>query len=259
MTAPALTPEQEAALIAPRYNRLLRILTPDPQRLVPLIGRLRLELDGAESGAPMADLTAPLAGAEPWEAVAEALGTDAPQALLDGWLDMAPLVKLAALHGRIDPGTYTLRNVTPERLLEVLAGYGGMTPERAGFTPEGQVALTEAHIALQRNLQWQWTHRGTAEEVVEDGSWPGPSGDAKRVYGEMSFVELDMHRILGLPIEARTPEGYIALSETQVSELSALHLTVLAATQAFVENVTLDLSTPDAIATRAQWETWASN
>ncbi|MEJ6388657.1 hypothetical protein [Gymnodinialimonas ulvae] len=259
MTRPTLTSEQEAALIYPDYRRELRVLTPDPQRLVPLIGRLRLELDGAEAGAPMTDMIQPLDAGQPWEAVAEVLGTDEPQALVDGWIDLLPLLKLAALFGEIEPGLYVPRNVTPDRIVALLSGYGGVTLERAGLNADGQVMVTPAHIRLQRNLQWRWTHEDWAEATLMSGAWPGPSVDAKRVYGDMSFIELDMHRILELPVASRDADGFITLSDTQLSELGALHLTLQAATQVFIENVTLDLSTPEVAETLAQWEIWASN
>ncbi len=259
MTPPSLTPEQEAALSQPGYRRELRVLTPDPQRLLPLVGQLRLDIDGAEAGAPMADLSLPLTSGPPWEAVAEALGTEEPQALVDGWIDLVPLLKLAALFGEVQPGAYTPRNVTPDRILELVSGYGDMTPERAGLNAEGEVMLTPAHIRLQRNLQWRWSHEDFSEDAVWNGGWPGPATDPKRVYGDMSFIELDMHRILDLPVVSRNADGFITLSDTQLSELGALHLTLQAATQVFIENVTLDLSTREVAETLAQWEIWASN
>jgi hypothetical protein len=259
MTRPTLTREQEATLARPGYARELRLLTPDPQRLVPLIGQLRFELDGAESGAPQTDTVQPLADADPWDAVADALGTDDPQALVDGWVDLVVVLKLAAQFGQIAPGAYPLRNVTAARIQDLVSGYGDMTPERAGFDANGDVLLTPAHIRLQRNLQWQWTFDDGAEAVVARGGWPGPAADPKRVYGNMSFIALDMHRILELPIELRTPEGYIDLTETQLAEVMALHVTLQAATQVYVENVTLDLTTPEVAEVLAIWEGRAAN
>lgn len=245
MTArPALTPDQQSSLIDPRYPRDFSVRTPDPQRLVPLIGQLCLSMDGAESGAPMTDPNTPLTTGAPWEAVALALGTQDAQALLDGWLDMATLVRTAAWYGQIAPGTYDLRNRTQAQLMDALAGYGWSAAE-AGFDADGRVTLTEQKIILLRNQMWQWTHDEIGEEIYHDGGWPGPSVDPKRVYGDMSFIELDMHRVLELPIERRDDRGYIQLSDAQLASLSALHSTMLPATQVFLENVTLDLGAPE--------------
>ncbi|MEJ6394911.1 hypothetical protein V8J82_16725 [Gymnodinialimonas sp. 2305UL16-5] len=254
MSRPALTDAQVDMLINPGYERESTVMTPSPERLLPLIGQLRFELDGAEAGAPMTDGQAPLVDAAPWEAVGAALGAGDPQTLLDGWLDLLPLLRLASFYGQIEPGRYRLQNTTPEAVLDRVSGYGDMTLERAGFDAEGQVMLTEPHIRLLRDVQWRWTHDEIAEDIYFSfDMWPGPAIDPKRVYGDMSFIELDMHRILNLPVEERNADGFIELSATQEQELAALHLTLLAATQAFVENVALDLAADEAQQTLRRW------
>lgn len=253
MSAPDLNDTQFAALMQPRFEALTTFDAAAPEVLAPLLADLRFGWDGAESGAPMVDPGAPLVRGAVWDRVATQIGTSELDRVISAWLSMSGLMRLAGLFGQVEPGTYTLRNVDADWIMQAMAGYSGMTLARAGITADGQVRLSPDQISLIRNQYWEWTHFELAEEILLDTLWPGPSADPKRPYGDMSFYANDVHRILDWPIESRDADGWIQISPAQERAADDLHFTMLAATQVFFENVTLDTGSDDVVAVVEQW------
>lgn len=198
-----------------------------------LIRSLRLDWAGYEAGAPQADL------ANPWvlpsrQQFATVLGTQDEAGQIDVALQMVAAITVFFRHAEIAPGRYTTSNV-PLAALWSAAGIPGSAP--AAFD------LTEELIALARALAWQWPHEDEVDTALSAGAIPGPAVDAKRPYGDMSFYALDVHRVLDWPVESRTADGYIALSEAQVDAASRLHRLMLPVAQIFVEHARLAAGT----------------
>lgn len=240
-TPPSLDDEAINALMEPEWDDLYPddfVLT-QPQ--LDLIRNARMGWNTTEMGAPMLDLYRPYFGGPTARQVELALGEDA--------LDMEKAAFLISMvsafstffsNAKIEPGPYKLTNLDAEDI----AAAAMHDQERLawfGLNEDGTVALTQELIQLVRNLQWDWADEDDIAEVLYKGELPSPIVDPKRPYGDMSYFQLDIHRILEWRTEQKTSEGYIALTDAQELAASDLHFRTMLAAQAMIEHATIDL------------------
>ncbi len=207
-------------------------LGPDDVRL---IRRMRLGWNGTETGAVQQDPKRPFAGAGTLDLLAEALGPEAGEEANVAFLHQRPAALRAFCHSAaLDPGRYRIGNLDYVAV-EAELGWTRDWPDGIGLTPEMEIEVTADDIALVRNAQWQWPDEDDMHRAFEAGEVAGPTVDPKRPYGDMSFFDLDVHRILGWPVEARTEEGYVEVTDAQSDEVARLHFRQLCVMQAFLE------------------------
>ena len=238
---PSLDDEAINALMEPEWEDLYPegfVLT-QPQ--LDLIRKARLGWSTIEMGAPMLDLYRPYFGGPTSRLLEIALGEEA--------LDMEKAAFLISMvsafdtffrNGQIEPGTYQLANLDAEDVAAI-AGHDAERLSWYGLNADGTVTLTDDLIKLVRNLQWDWADEEDMAEVLYRGELPSPMVDPKRPYGDMSYFQLDIHRILGWPTEDKTPEGFVALTDAQELAASDLHFRTMLAAQAMIEHASIEL------------------
>ena len=97
------------------------------------------------------------------------------------------------------------------------------------------VAISEDHLALLRNIEIRWPSEWDTEERLDLGEYPAATADSKRPYGEFTFIEVDMARILGC-LPPAPPDGAFEPEPELAARLQKLHWQMLGAIQVFVEN-----------------------
>ncbi|WP_395307620.1 hypothetical protein V4U86_19685 [Mycobacterium sp. AMU20-3851] len=89
-----------------------------------------------------------------------------------------------------------------------------------------------------RGIEIRWPSEYDCEDRLAAGEYPAAAADSKRPYGEYTFIEVDMARILGeLP-----PGDGAAIFEPGpdlTRRLQRLHWQTLVAMQVFLERMTL--------------------
>lgn len=138
-----------------------------------LLKQSRLGWDGAERGAPMLDPDRPY-----------------------GRADLLAQAR-ALRHGTLAPGRYPPTNVAPAEVHGALRGYGELSFDDLGLDADGQVVVTEHHLKLLRAIEIRWPSTYDCADRLAAGEYPAAAADAKRPYGDFTFIEVDMARILG--------------------------------------------------------------
>lgn len=206
---------------------------------VALIRRIRLNWNGAEAGAPEVDLHQPYRGGRAVDLLDGLLGAESDDIERARFLVAMPAALTAFCQtARIAPGRYVLENIDRVQVDQAAGGDDGIAALFAIGRDMG-VEIGADEIALIRALQWRAAHADDAEMTLERGDVAGPTVDPKRPFGDMTFYQLDIHRVLGWPVERRNDKGYIELSEEQIERGQALHFRMLGALQAFLEAATL--------------------
>ncbi|MEM7056496.1 MAG: hypothetical protein AAF557_02805 [Pseudomonadota bacterium] len=203
-----------------------------------LIRRAVLVLDRVESGAPKLSGKIPFGSNDPWGDVQRAFGTSDDTATAAALVNFTNHLTDFSERAELTPGTYAMKNITADDLrrefdwLEADDAY-------LGLTPDGKVIVTEDHLKLIRGIYWEWPNEYDVEDTLAFDQWPMPAVDGKRPYGDMSFYQLDAHRLLEWPVEKRTADGYIELTEQQIEHGARLHTQMLGVTQVFLERAEL--------------------
>lgn len=186
-----------------------------------LIKLARLHWSRTENGAPELDPQNPYRDASTMEHLTLLLGEDRSEATQIAFLQsMVAAIAQFCATAQIAPGKYTLSS-PPD----------GVAP---------QVTLTPDLITLVRNLAWDWPDEDDMRDAQSAGEIAGPVVDPKRPYGDMSFYQLDIHRLLEWPIEHRNEDGFIQLSDSQIEAATLLHTQILGAAQAVLEHGEVD-------------------
>ncbi|WP_072396995.1 hypothetical protein [Hyphomicrobium sp. CS1GBMeth3] len=211
---------------------------------IELLRKMRLSWDGAERGAPMLDPERPYGRADLIAQLAEAFETDDAQALARRHVEMFYVLGRALKHGSLRPGRYPLRNIRGDDVRQAMRGYGadaGLIDADVGLDADGFATLTDEHLKLLREIQIVWPSQWEAEERLDDGTYPAAAADPKRPYGDFTYIEVDMARILGcLPPPPEGDEPAVFEPEPELAaHLQRLHWQTLSAMQAFVENAEL--------------------
>ncbi|AHB50387.1 hypothetical protein W911_15655 [Hyphomicrobium nitrativorans NL23] len=208
-----------------------------PAHLV-LLRQMRFSWDGAERGAPMLDPARPYGRRDLMAQLAEVFpGEDAPT-LAQRHVEMFFVLARVLVHGRLSSGRYILRNIEPDDLRAALRGYGGddeLSDADIGLDADGAVTVGDEHLKLMRDTQIRWPSEWDCEERLDEGAYPAAAMDSKRPYGDMTFIEIDMARILGR-LPPAPPDGVFEPEPALAAHLQRLHWQMLGAMQAFVEN-----------------------
>lgn len=221
----------------PRWERLWRGDFMLEDRHVALIRAARLNWNGVESGAPELDLQMPFAGADALE-ILQVWHPHAGEAeLVELLLDLPNALYAFIQSATLEPGRYAARNVDNDHIRDTMAGFSDVAP--FGWNEDFSFDLAADDLVLMRAAVWQWLHEDEADAVMAAGGLPVPNVDSKRPYGNLSAYTLDVHRALGWPIESKTKDGFVKLSEAQEKEAMRLHFRQVAAMQIFFENAEL--------------------
>lgn len=210
-----------------------------------LIRQSVLSWDGAERGAPRLDPLKPMGKADLFGQLSsiQSVGTS-DQQRVRFYVSMVSALNYFTDKALLEPGEYELNNLSVKNIRELMRGYSysdeaGLSDAELGFSDAGKVVMSAEIIALVKGAYWGWSNHWENDEMIGDGWWPSPAIDPKRPYGDMSYIELDMHRILEWPVKKRDKDGYIELTDEQQEQLTLLHFRLLAATQVFLENARL--------------------
>lgn len=203
-----------------------------------LLRTARLAWDGAERGAPMLDPDRPYGRADLLAQLGEVFGTDDAHELGRRHIEMYCVLARALRHGTLAPGRYPLRNLQPAAVRSALRGYGELSDDDVGLDGDGQAIVTENHLQLLRAIEIRWPSEYECRDRLDAGRYPAAAADAKRPYGDYTFIEVDMARILGeLP-----PVSGSAVFEPGPElqhRLQRLHWQMLATMQVFLEQAAL--------------------
>jgi hypothetical protein len=207
-----------------------------------LLRKSRLVWDRLERGAPKLDPKMPYGRKDLMAQLGETFAGETPLQLAARHVEMAIVLVKLQRNGQIKPGDYQIKNLSLDVIRKGMKGYGpagGLSDGDLGFLADGRFRLTDEHIKLARAMQVQFSDYYDNEDRYDSGVYPAATFDAKRCYGEMTFIELDMARVLGL-LPAPAADGSPVKPDTEVQErLARLHLQMLGAMQVFVENAEL--------------------
>lgn len=215
-----------------------------------LLARMRFAWDGAERGAPMLDPERPYGRRDLLAQIGETFGEADTDVCALRHVEMRLVLARALKHAVLKPGRYALRNMAPADVREALQGYGGaasLSDRDIGLDGDGEITVTEEHLKLMRHIEIRWPSEWDAVERIENGTYPAAAADAKRPYGDYTFIEVDMARILGClppPPEAGAPAAFTP-EPALAAHLQRLHWQILGTMQAFVENVELSAGVYD--------------
>ncbi|MGK2868600.1 MAG: hypothetical protein ACSLFA_18550 [Mycobacterium sp.] len=203
-----------------------------------LLRQARLGWDAAERGAPMLDPQRPYGREDLLTQLGEVFGARDVDVLARHHVDMYFVIARALKHGTLAPGRYPLGSIDAAEVRGLLRGYGDLSDEEVGLDDDGQVLVTEDHLQLLRAIEIRWPSEYDCGDRLDAGRYPAAAADAKRPYGDYTFIEVDMARILGeLP-----PVSGSAVFEPGpelADRLQRLHWQMLATMQVFLEHMEL--------------------
>lgn len=201
--------------------------------------RVRLGWDGAERGAPMLDPHRPYGRKDLLAQLGEVFGT-ADEKSARHHVEMYFVLARALTHGTLAPGRYPLGNLTADEVRSALRGYDGLTDEDLGVEADGLVTLTEEHVQLLRGIEIRWPSEYDCQDRLDADEYPAAAADAKRPYGDFTFIEIDMARLLGeLPPPGEDRPAVFEPSPELAQRLQRLHWQMLVAMQVFLERMEL--------------------
>jgi hypothetical protein len=209
-----------------------------------LLRQARFTWDGAERGAPMLDPKRPYGRRDLLAQLAEVFGSDDADALARRNVEMFFVLARVLKRGALAPGRYALGNIGVADVREAMRGYGGddgVSDADLGVDADGLSTLTDDHVKLLRGIEIRWPSDYDCEDRVEMGEYPAAAADPKRPYGDFTFIEVDMARILGvLPPPPTSGEPAVFDPSPELAHrLQRLHWQMLVAMQVFVEQMVL--------------------
>lgn len=230
-----LSESAQDLLLEPDFDALY----PDKPKLtkphLTLIRQMRLSWNGVESGAPQCEPIQSFTGGTAPDLIRAELGDIDDEAVAEFMITLPAALRVFMEKATLAPGTYTLGNMTPELLERAKMGLEG-ADRLFSISPDMTFTVEQDDITLAAHAQWQWPDEGDMYEAFDHDDIAGPTVDGKRPYGDMSAFDLDVHRILGWPIERRNKDGYIEVTDAQVDMATRLHFRQLGTLQAFVEH-----------------------
>lgn len=192
-----------------------------------LMRLLRVQWMPVESGAPGVDFEQPLlGGADTLSIVRGALKTADDTLAVRRLAEVCRLIpRYVQTIGRLQPGRYAV----PPEMKEAFE-----FPE-SGVDAQGMFDLRKEHLILLRAAVWREVDEHALQAVLREGEryWPMPYIDGKRPYGNASYYQIDMARLLGkpYPLDAK---GYAITDPAKDARLERLHYETLAALQVFL-------------------------
>jgi hypothetical protein len=204
-------------------------------RHIACIRQLRFLWIDAEAGAPSVDPEAPFGSNEALRDLAEITGETDEAALERLYIEVMNGLREFASTARLAPGRYVL----PAPIVQLLQRFH--EAEEAGIDEHGGFQFEAEHGKLIAALRWVvMTDRVSFEPIAigaclcNGGLWLVTSANFKRPYGDMTYCELDMAEILGLPVDKSGDEYRIAPELDE--RLNALHQRMHIALQVFVQH-----------------------
>lgn len=201
---------------------------------VTLIGQIRLSWNGTEAGAPQCHPVPGFTGGSAPDLVRDFLGNVDDDHVAEFMVSLLPAMGVFTSQAKLEPGRYTLRNMSAALLEESKRGLRDADTLFA-ISEDMQVDIEADDIALARAAMWEWPYEDDMLAALRRGDIAGPTVDPKRPYGDMSYYALDVHRVLGWPIEARDVDGFIQITDAQEQEATRLHFRQLGVMQALLE------------------------
>jgi hypothetical protein len=213
-------------------------------RHIDLMRHMRFAWEGAERGAPMLDPQQPYGRRDLIAQLRETFGSHDDQDAAKRHVEMFFVLARCLRHGHLLPGRYAFRNIDAGDVCDVMRGYGGdrgLSDADLGLDADGLVTLTNEHLKLLRQIEIRWPSEWECEERLDMGAYPAATADCKRPYGDHTFIEVDMARILGrLPRPQEDEENlFFEPSEELQTHLQRLHWQMLVAMQVLVEHAEL--------------------
>ena len=208
---------------------------------VELLRQVRLSWDDVENGAPMVSADHPFGQEDPFEAMRSLFGAETIEAQAKAYGQMHHALNRFLRTAQLKPGPYSLRNVTPEQLLDALDGFfrnSELVTSAAdiGIDPEGRVLVDADMLKLIREIPFTWPWAEDMQDNAELGEWPAPLASGKRPYAQSTWHETDMFEILtGAPPE-EDETGRPVLPEGEERKLTLAHFRTLPVMQVFFEN-----------------------
>jgi len=229
-----------AALISPDLDKLY----PDGFELtddhVTVIRRMRLSWNGTEGGAPQQDPDRPFLDAGTLELLGQLANVGAAQTdKVDFLVQRRAALSQFCQQAQLTPGQFHISNISFGDVSDAL-GWLEDWETIIGVGPDMAFDMTRDDIVLAKAAQWDWPDEDDMAEALDAGEIAGPTVDPKRPYGDMSYFELDIHRVLGWPIEKRNDDGFIAITDAQAGRALNLHFRQLCAMQVLLEHGRLD-------------------
>ncbi|KGD95199.1 hypothetical protein JL37_10875 [Achromobacter sp. RTa] len=190
-----------------------------------LMRLLRVLWVPVESGAPGIEFEDPL-GPDSLSIARAALKTSDDARAIRRLAEVGLLVpRYVAAMGGLAPGRYALP--------------AEMTPAfdfpESGVDAGGGFVLREEHLTLLRAAVWRTVDKDSIESVLREGAryWPMPYIDGKRPYGDSSYYQIDMARLLGEPYPLDA-QGYALADPAKDARMERLHRETFAALQVFL-------------------------
>lgn len=222
------------ALAATDRKPIIRQVFATPIEAIPitaqhaaLIRLLRVLWVPIESGAPGIDFEQPLLGGPDTLAIARrALKTSDDALAIQRLAEVCRVVPaFVASMGKLAPGRYTL----PPEMKDTFDF------PQSGVDAQGGFTLRAEHLTMLRAAMWREAGPQELQAVLREGDrfWPMPMIDGKRPYGDASFYQIDMARLLGEPYRL-TPQGTAITEPIKDARLEQLHYETLAALQVFL-------------------------
>lgn len=217
-------PEGRAAIIRQVFKTPPAAVPYGPDHAA-LMRLLRVLWVPVESGAPGIEFEDPL-GPDSLSVARAALKTSDDALAIRRLAEVGLLVpRYVETLGKLAPGRYALP--------------AGLAPAydfpESGVDAEGRFTLRQEHLTLLRAANWRTVDRHSIESVLREGDryWPMPYIDGKRPYGNSSYYQVDMARLLGepYPVDAK---GYAIADPAKDARLERLHRETLAALQVFL-------------------------
>ncbi|MCK0120838.1 hypothetical protein MWU61_09820 [Loktanella sp. F6476L] len=240
MAGPKSSPCDAAqdTLFSPSSDLLYPLASQLTDDHIVMIRRMRLDWNGMESGAPQCVPSQSFTGGKAPDLIRTLIGDADDIAIAHFMVALRPALSIFMDKAELQPGTYPLSNMDADGLARTKRGLDNADTLFA-ITPDMTMTVTDADIALAKAAQWEWPDEDDMFSAFEAGDIAGPTVDPKRPYGDMTYIALDMHRVLGWPIEARTENGHIGISDEQEAEATRLHFRQLGTMQAFLEHATV--------------------
>lgn len=203
---------------------------------IALLRQMRFVWDCTERGAPMLDPARPYGSALPLGQIIALFAEEDPERLARRHVEMLFVLTRALVHGQLQPGSYSFRNITPE---ELRASLSNVADDDLGLNSDATVTITDEHIKLLRHITVEWPSQSDCEDRLASGEYPAATCDPKRTYGDYTVIEIDMSRILGR-LPPAPSDGRFRPEPELVQHLQRLHWQMLPAMQVFVENARLE-------------------
>jgi hypothetical protein len=208
-----------------------------------LLRQMRFSWDGAERGAPMLDPERPYGRTDLLAQLGETFESDDGFEIAQRHVEMVFVLARVLKHGSLAPGRYALRNIGASDVREAMRGYGGeegVSDADLGLAADGRVAIGDDQLQLLRAIEIRWPSIYECEERLGSGVFPAAAADAKRPYGDFTYIEVDMARILGvLPPRTDGDSAIFEPSPELAQHLQRLHWQMLVAIQVFAEQASL--------------------